>query len=342
MNELLQKNLMALCCLRGVSGREEAVRDFLIEQIKDCAEHRVDALGNLLVTKKGKQPAAHRLLFSAHMDEVGFVVTHIDEKGFLRFAPVGGVQPEVTGGRAVLVGDAPIYGVIGCKATHLCKDKEEKQPGKIEEMWIDIGAKDKADAEALVVPGDMVTFASGWRPIGDGAISARAIDDRAGCAALLTMIQSELPCDCSFAFTVQEEVGCFGAKTAAYALRPEIAVAVEGTTAGDLAGVPEEKAVCRVGRGPVVSFMDKGAIYDHALYRTIRAEAQKAGIPTQTKEGVFGGNESRSLMTAGKGCRVAAVSVPVRYLHSALAVASLADIEDTFRLLSLLAEALAL
>lgn len=342
MNEILQKHLMALCCLRGISGREEAVRDYLIEQIKDHAEYRVDALGNLLVTKKGNKPAARRLLFSAHMDEVGFVVTHIDDKGFLRFAPVGGILPEVTGGRAVLVGDQPLYGVIGCKATHLCKEKEEKRPGKIEEMWIDIGAKEKAEAEGLVSPGDMVTFASGWRPMGDGAVSARAIDDRAGCAALLTMIQGETACDCFFAFTVQEEVGCFGAKTAAYALRPEIAVAVEGTTAGDLAGVPEEKAVCHVGSGPVVSFMDKGAIYDHELYRTVRAAAQKAGIPSQTKEGVFGGNESRSLMTAGEGCRVLAVSVPVRYLHSAFAVASLADVEETYRLLSLLPEALGL
>lgn len=342
MNKTLLQHLKALCLLRGPSGREEAVRDYLIKEIGDHAECRIDPLGNLLVHKSGHAPATRRLLLSAHMDEVGFIVTHIDEKGFLRFAPVGGIQPEVTGGRAVLVGDAPLYGVIGCKATHLCKEKEEKEPGKIEEMWIDIGATDRADAEAVVAVGDMVTFASEYRPMGEEHLAARAIDDRAGCAMLLTMIQGELPCDCDFSFTVQEETGCFGAKTAAFALAPEIAVAVEGTTAGDLAGVPEEKRVCRVGGGPVVSFMDKGTVYDYELYRTVRALAKENGISAQTKEGIFGGNESRSLMTAGAGCRILAISVPVRYLHSASSVAALPDIEETFRLLMTLPGALAL
>lgn len=342
MNKSLSENIKNLCYLRGVSGREDAVRSYIIEQIKDHAEYTVDPLGNLLVHKSGKVPAARTLLFSAHMDEVGFIVTHIDDKGYLHFAPVGGVQPEVTGGRAVLVGDEPVYGVIGCKATHLLKDKEENDPGKITDMLIDIGAKDKADAEKSVAVGDMVTFAAEYRPMGDNRLCAKAIDDRAGCAVLIEMIRSELPCDCVFAFTVQEEVGCFGGKTAAYTLRPDVAITVETTTAGDLAGVPEEKKVCRVEKGPVVSYMDKGAIYDHALYREVRALAAENSIPTQTKEGVCGGNESRSVMTSAGGCRILAVSVPTRYLHSASCVCSLRDVEDTLRLLMLLPGALAL
>lgn len=342
MNKELFENIKNLSYLRGISGREDAVRAYLIEQIEGHAEYEVDALGNLLVHKKGKTPAARTLLFSAHMDEVGFVVTHIDEKGYLRFAPVGGIVPEVTGGRAVLVGEPPVYGAIGCKATHLCRDKDEKDPGKIETMWIDIGAKDRTDAEHFVAVGDMVTFATEYRPMGEERVAARALDDRAGCAMMLQMIRGELACDCKFAFTVQEETGCFGAKTAAYALNPDIAVAIECTTAGDLAGVSVEKQVCRVGAGPVVSFMDKGAIYSYDLYREVRALAEQAGIPTQTKEGIFGGNESRSLMTARGGCRVLAVSVPTRYLHSASCVAAYRDIEDTLRLLMLLPGALAL
>ena len=136
---------------------------------------------------------------------------------------------------------------------------------------------------------------------GEGRVAGRALDDRAGCAMLLAMIREELPCDCCFSFTVQEEVGCFGGKTAAYTLRPDIAVAVETTTAGDLAGVPEERKVCRLGQGPVVSFMDRGTIYTYDLYKKVRALADENGIPNQTKEGVFGGNESRSLMTAAGG-----------------------------------------
>lgn len=236
--EQLWKDIETLCALRGPSGREAAVREYLIEQIKGHAEYEVDPLGNLLVRKKGKKPAKKVLQLSAHMDEVGFIITNIDEKGFLSFAPVGGIQPEVTGGRMVLVGDDAIPGMVGCKPVHLCDDKERSDPGKISNMKIDIGAKDKAEAEKLVSLGDMVTFTGPVVHYGEGRVAGRALDDRAGCAMLLAMIREELPCDCCFSFTVQEEVGCFGGKTAAYTLRPDIAIAVETTTAGDLAGVP--------------------------------------------------------------------------------------------------------
>ncbi len=341
-NKNLERNLKALTALRGISGREDAVRNYIISEIGESADWHVDALGNLIVYKKGKQPAKKRLLFSAHMDEVGFIVTHIDEKGYLHFAPVGGVQPEVTGGRPVWVGDEPVYGVIGAKPVHLSSAEERKNPGKIEDFLIDIGAATREEAEEKVSVGDMVTFDSQYLPLGEERLAVRAIDDRAGCAMLLELIRSELPCDCIFAFTVQEEVGCFGAKPAAYAAHPEVAVVVESTTAGDLAGVPEEKKVCRVGGGPVVSFMDKGTVYDFDLYREVRAVATAAGIKNQTKEGVCGGNESRYVLTAREGCRTVAVSVPVRYLHSPYSVADTGDIEDTLALLSRLPAALAL
>ena len=340
--EQLWKDIEALCALRGPSGREAAVREYLIGEIKGHADYEVDPLGNLLVRKKGKNPAKKVLQLSAHMDEVGFIVTGIDEKGFLSFAPVGGVQPEVTGGRMVLVGDDGIPGMVGCKPVHLCDEKERCDPGKHSAMKIDIGAKDKADAEKRVAPGDMVTFTGPVLHYGEGRVAGRALDDRAGCAMLLAMIREELPCDCCFSFTVQEEVGCFGGKTAAYTLRPDIAVAVETTTAGDLAGVPEERKVCRLGQGPVVSFMDRGTIYTYDLYKRVRALADENGIPNQTKEGVFGGNESRSLMTAAGGCEVMAISIPSRYLHSPACVADEKDIENTLELLRLLPGALAL
>lgn len=341
-SEQLWKDIEALCALRGPSGREDAVREYLIHEIEGHAAYEVDPLGNLLVRKKGKAPACRILQLSAHMDEVGFIVTHIDEKGFLSFAPVGGVQPEVTGGRLVLVGDNALPGMIGCKPVHLCEGKEDKEPGKLRDMKIDIGARDRAEAEKLVSPGDMVTFDGPVRHFGEGRVAGRALDDRAGCAMLLAMIREELACDCVFSFTVQEEVGCFGGKTAAYTLQPEIAIAVETTTAGDLAGVPEERKVCRLGQGPVVSFMDRGTIYTYDLYKKVRALADAHGIPNQTKEGVFGGNESRSLMTARGGCEVLAVSIPSRYLHSPACVADEADVEHTLALLRLLPEALAL
>ena len=148
----LTQRIRELTALPGVSGQEDAVREYLLRALQgreDC-DCRVDALGNLIVKKTGRQTPAKSLLITAHMDEVGFIITNIDEKGFLSFAPVGGVQPEVTGGRMVLVGDGAIPGMVGCKPVHLCDDKERSDPGKISNMKIDIGAKDKAEAEKLV------------------------------------------------------------------------------------------------------------------------------------------------------------------------------------------------
>ena len=174
------------------------------------------------------------------------------------------------------------------------------------------------------------------------AASRSGVDSLHFGACLSVVFSAIVSCDCCFSFTVQEEVGCFGGKTAAYTLKPDIAIAVETTTAGDLAGVPEERKVCRLGNGPVVSFMDRGTIYTYDLYRKVRALADENKIPNQTKEGVFGGNESRSLMTARGGSEVLAISITSRYLHSPACVADERDIENTLELLRLLPGALAL
>ena len=215
--EQLWKDIETLCALRGPSGREAAVREYLIEQIKGHAEYEVDPLGNLLVRKKGKKPAKKVLQLSAHMDEVGFIITNIDEKGFLSFAPVGGIQPEVTGGRMVLVGDGAIPGMVGCKPVHLCDDKERSDPGKISNMKIDIGAKDKDEALEKAPAGTPITFDTAFTPFGEGRILARALDDRIGCYNMLRLLTCDARGDTDFVFTCQEEVGCRGAAGAASA-----------------------------------------------------------------------------------------------------------------------------
>lgn len=335
---MLHNDVEALCMLRGVSGQEEAVRAFLMQEIAPYASCRVDAMGNLLVEKKGKERAAKKVLFSAHMDEVGFLVTHIEKDGLLRIAPVGGISRLVMPGRAVLVGDDAVPGVIGCKPVHLLEKEEREIPAKAEECMVDIGAADAQEAEKLVTPGDMVTFCAPFTPLGTEKFCSKAIDDRAGCAMLLSMIRAELPYDCWFSFTVQEETGCAGAKAAAFAIQPDIAVAVESTTAGDLADVPGDKLVCQQGKGPVLSFMDRGTLYDRELFRLVCDSAKQKGMACQVKEGVFGGNESRNLQTAGGGARAVAVSLPVRYLHSASSVCMWRDVDETMALLLHLAQ----
>lgn len=338
MTKLIE-TIRTLADIPGVSGEEGAVREAIFQMIREHADHvETDALGNLIATKKGLRPAKNRLLLSAHMDEVGFIITHVEDSGLLRFDSVGGIDSRVVVGKSVEVGEKRIYGVIGVKAIHQAEEKEREEPIKLEKLFIDIGAKDRAEAEALVCPGDRVIFHSQFREIGDGHILSRALDDRAGCAVLVELLRHELPCDCTFSFTVQEETGCTGAVTAAYAAQPDIAIAVEATTASDIAGVDEGKEVCKFGGGPVISFMDRGTVYDSGLYRLAMNTAKERGIPAQTKAGVFGGNESRSLQTSRSGARTMAVSMPCRYIHSASNMLRCSDIEDTKNLLLALIE----
>ena len=337
----LLRQMKELTQLRGISGCEDQVREYLIQRIAGhCDSYEVDNMGNLIVHKKGKKAPEKKVLFSAHMDEVGFIVTHITPEGMLHFETVGGVTPAVTAGRPVLVGEQAIPGVIGTRPVHLITEEERKEYAKIEDMRIDIGAKDKAEAEKMVSPGDQATFIGPWKELGENSILARAIDDRAGCALLLGMLQGELEYDCTFAFVVQEETGCAGSKAVAFSQRPDIAVAVESTTAGDLPTAPDGRQVCRVGAGPVISFMDKGTIYPWDLYQQAAKLAEDAGIPWQTKEGVFGGNDARSYVSSAAGAKVLAVSLPVRYLPSANTLTNRSDIENARKLLELLAKEL--
>ena len=231
----LLEEMKELTQLRGISGCEDQVREYLIQRIAGhCDSYEVDNMGNLIVHKKGKKAGEKRVLFSAHMDEVGFIITHITAEGMLHFETVGGVTPAVTAGRPVLVGKKAVPGVIGTRPIHLLTEEERKDYAKVEDMRIDIGAKDKKEAEEMVSLGDMANFIGPWKELGENTILARAIDDRAGCALLLEMLRGELEYDCTFAFVVQEETGCAGSKAVAFQERPDIAVAVESTTAGDL------------------------------------------------------------------------------------------------------------
>ncbi|MDR3552168.1 MAG: M42 family metallopeptidase [Clostridia bacterium] len=337
MLELLKE----LCAERAPSGCEAAVAQRIIKEIGPYAELRTDALGNVIAFKKGDRPAKTRLMLCAHMDEVGLIVTCITGDGFLKFAAVGGIDPRVMAGRRVLIGAGGIPGVIGMKVLHLLEGDEAKTAPSIEKLYIDIGVATRQEAERLVSPGDTAVFDSQFEEFGDGFIKARAIDDRIGCAMLVQMIRQPQPFDLTFAFTVQEEVGSCGAKAATFAVAPEAAIVVEATTAADIPFVVEEKRVCFVGRGPVVSFMDKGTVYDRALYRLAFSLAEQQGISCQPKKATAGGNDAASVHVSREGVRTAAVSLPCRYLHSPSCVIKWSDAEETLRLLSALSAAVA-
>ena len=260
--------LKELCRLRGVSGDEDEVRRYIEEKAAPCADGvRTDALGNLIVFKKGKKPAGNRLMLAAHMDEVGIIITRITDEGFLKFGFVGGVDRRVAIGKPVVIGKNKVPGVIGLKAVHLVSREERKKVPKTEALYIDIGAKDRQAAEKLVELGDYGVFVCEPEEFGDGLFKARAIDDRVGCAVMLKLLEEDLPLDVTFAFTAQEEVGTRGAFGAAFSVTPEIALVLETTTAADLPGVEACRRVCYPGRGPVISYMDGGTIYDREIGR---------------------------------------------------------------------------
>lgn len=329
MIELLKQ----LCALNGVSGAEDEVRDFIRTQATPWADSiRTDALGNLIVFKKGKRSTGQRVLLTAHMDEVGVIVTGITEEGFLRFDFVGGVDRRVALGKPVVLGDNRVPGIIGLKAIHLVSREEEKKVPKTDKLYIDIGAKDKEAARALVPLGTYGAFVCQPEDFGGGLLKARAIDDRVGCAVMLELLKEELPLDVTFAFTAQEEVGTRGAFGAAFSVTPEIALVLETTTAADLPGVEDHRRVCAPGNGPVISYMDGATIYDRALFELLRDLAEEHEIPWQTKEYIAGGNDARTIQRTKTGVRVAAMSAAVRYLHAPASVGSIADFENMLRL----------
>ena len=326
-----------LSLINGTSGREDKVREYIINEIKGFADTvETDPLGNLIVFKKGKNRASKKVMLDAHMDEVGMIVTNINDDGTLNFENVGGIDKRVMLGRAVRVGEKKAAGVIGVKPIHmLSKDEKLTMPS---EMYIDIGAKDKAETEKYIKPGDCAYFNSEFVEFGDGFIKGKALDDRAGCAILIDMIKSDLPYDMYFNFAVGEEVGFGFAGAAAYSVKPDYAIVVETTTAADLADVPENKKVCKLGDGAVISFMDRRTIYPKELFDKAFELAQRNGVKAQVKSVVAGGNNAGIIHKTAGGIKTITVSLPCRYLHSPSCVLKKEDITQSAKLIRLLAE----
>lgn len=329
MLELLKQ----LCLLNGVSGDEGEVRAFLRAQAEPYADSiRTDALGNLIVFKQGAKATGNRLLLAAHMDEVGLIITHVTDEGFLKFGFVGGVDRRIAIGKPVVLGPDRVQGIISLKAIHLTDKAELKKVPKTDSLYIDIGAGSREEALEKVPLGTYGSFVSQPEEFGDGFFKARAIDDRIGCAIMLELLKEELPLDVTFAFTAQEEVGTRGAFGAAFSVTPQVALVLETTTAADLPGVDSHRRVCAPGKGPVISYMDGSTIYDRGLFEDLRRLAEDNGIPWQTKEYIAGGNDARTIQRTKQGVRVAAMSAATRYLHAPSSVASVADFKNMLEL----------
>lgn len=318
-----------LCDLNGTSGREDAVRDYIINKAGNN-EYRVDALGNLIVNVKGRKPAKNKVVLCAHMDEVGFIATYITESGLVKFDTVGGIMPAVMSGRKVVFENGT-RGVIGSKPVHLSSEEEKSTLLTEDKLFIDIGAVDKKEALNYVRPGDTAVFQGDYLDTGDKIIS-KALDDRVGCAIMIKLMEEVPENDLVMIFSVLEEVGTRGAGCAVNTVCPDFAVVLESTTAADVAGVPSDKRVCVQGEGAVISFMDNSTIYDKEIFNKMLSLGEEKGIKVQVKSAVAGGNDSGIIHRSAGGVRTAAISAPCRYIHSQSNLLAKEDIEACFSL----------
>ena len=323
--------LEKLCTACAVSGDEGEVRKIVLEEVRSYADKvKVDAMGNVLVTKLGKSKQRLRVMLDAHMDEVGFMLTAEEGKGLYSFQAVGGIDPRILPGKPVWVGKEHLPGVIGMKPIHLLADGEYKRKPSVDSLRIDMGPSGKAS------PGDWATFATQFKHVGP-SIMAKAIDDRIGVAILIELLKnSPENVDLLVAFTVQEEVGLRGAKVAAYAFDPDIAIAVDSTPANDLPvhdGSENVNYNTRLDHGPAIYVHNGATIDDSRLVRFLRETADAAGIPYQIRQPGGGGTDAGAIQRTRAGYPVVSVSVPGRYAHTPTGLCRLDDWKHTLELL---------
>ncbi len=319
----------------GVSGNEKEVRDYIIYEIKDYVDDiYTDRIGNLIVFKKGKNKANKRIMVTAHMDEVGLMIKEIDSAGLLKFIPVGGIDPRVLVSKTVEVGKDKIVGVIGAKPIHLQKKNEWSKVLGIDELYIDIGAKDKEDAEKKINIGDYVSFLTKYEEIGNEMIKAKALDNRVGCSILMDLLKSHSPLDFYGVFTVMEEVGLIGAGPATFKVEPDLAIILEGTVCYEMPDLESHLTPTKVGEGPAISLADRTTVYDRKLRDKVVEIAKDSKIKWQYRKTSMGGNDSGKIHTTKSGCSTVTLSVPTRYIHSPVSVISKEDYDSTYKLLN--------
>ena len=329
MNSLLK----TLSEAAGVSGSENEIRTTIRNLIKEHVDDwRVDALGNLLATKKGTGQANLKIMIDAHMDEVGLMITDVDRDGSYRFMAVGGLDERTILGKVVQVGEDKITGVIGLKPIHLLSATERAAVVKIKTMRIDTGARNKGEASKKAKPGDPVVFMTPYEEHGDIALG-KAFDNRCGCAVLIELLRAEAyPFDIQAAFTVQEEVGLRGARVASYGLRPDAALVLETTPAIDLPADQDVSPVVKLGSGPAIYVMDRDTLQDPRFVSHITQTASQEKIRYQIRRPGGGGTNSGVIQRAQKAIPVATIATPARYTHSPISMINLNDYKMTVSL----------
>jgi len=319
----------------GISGQEAEVRALIRSEITPYVDDvKVDPIGNLIAVKRGRRKD-RRVMLAAHMDEVGLMVVGIDSDGLLHVEAAGGVDPRVLVSKLVCVGADRRPGVIGSRPIHLLRAEDMDRATDMDSLYVDIGAKNKEDAEKLVKLGDQIIFATRCEPLGEGFLKGKAMDDRVGCYAIIEALKKQHDFDLIGAFTVQEEVGLRGAGVAAYQVKPDLALVLEGTTAHDLTETCEHAHSTVPGRGPAIVYRDASWVGDRRIVDRLIETAEAAGVPYQIKRTVTGGTDAGRIGPTESGVPVAVMSMPCRYIHSPVSVICADDLKNYVKLAGL-------
>jgi putative aminopeptidase FrvX len=321
----------------GLSGYEEDVAALLKRELEPLVDDlTIDKMGNVIAIRSGEGPA---VMVAAHMDEIGLMVSHIDEEGFLRVVPVGGWFDQTILGQRVLVATTNgkrIPGVVGSRPPHLMDAEDRKKMVKLKDMFVDCGATSADQAAVMGVEvGSPMTIDRELRRLGEDFVTGKALDNRAGCVMMVSALKllkgKKVQATIQAVGTVQEEVGLKGARTSAYGLSPDVALATDVTIPGDHPGVTKNESHVAVGKGPSITVIDaagRGIIAPRPVLRWLRESAEKASIPYQLQVGDGGTTDATAINISKTGIPCTVVSVPTRYIHSPVEVLSLRDLEQ--------------
>jgi endoglucanase len=333
----INKNLEKLSNACGVTGREDQVRNIMVQLMTPYADEiQVDKLENVIAIKKGKANSP-KIMLAAHMDEVGLMVKTITKDGFLQFTKMGGIDDRILPAQKVIVytkkGQFP--GIIGSKPPHIQKEEERKKIITYDDLFIDIGAESKEDAANFGVSiGDVIVFDAKYTNLGKDAVIGKAFDNRAGCITMVETLKLLGQTDCTVCAvgTVQEEVGLRGAATAAFGVDPDLALALDVTIAGDVPGVREFDTTVKMGKGPALTISDSGLITHPKVLRWLIDTAEEEKIPFQLESGLMGSTDAARISITRQGIPCGTISIPTRYIHSPVGMLSLKDIETSSKL----------
>lgn len=329
--------LKTVCDLPGAPGFEKPIRDFILTEVASLVDAvEVDNMGNVIAIKRGKRnPENRRVMVAAHMDEIGFIVTHIDDNGFLRFHTLGGFDPKtLTAQRVIVHGQKDLIGVMGSKPIHVMTTEERQKQAKITDFFIDLGME-KSEVEKYVTVGDPITREREFIEMGD-CVNCKSIDNRVAVFILLEALRKlEDPAyDVYATFTVQEEVGLRGANVSAHFINPDFGIALDTTIAYDVPGASAHEKITELGKGTAIKIMDASTICDYRMVAFMKKTAKEKGIKWQPEILTAGGTDTAGVQRNGKqGAIAGAISIPTRHLHQVIEMAHKADIAASVELL---------